>query len=127
MCNSVKSAKDFNKKGNGLQPYCKLCDRERSKKYYKENSEKQKKQIYAARKRRGENVRQYIRELKESTPCADCGIRYPYYVMDFDHQREKEFLVSRSVTCGKNLDAVKKEIEKCEIVCANCHRIRTHA
>ena len=129
-CSNCKVEKDqalFNKKGGGLQPYCKECDRERSRKYYIKNKEKQKKQIYASRKKRSDKIREYIRSIKESNPCSDCGIYYAYYVMDFDHQRDKEFLISRSVTDGKTLDAVKEEIDKCEIVCANCHRIRTYS
>lgn len=67
----------------------------------------------------------YIRELKNSTPCKDCGKNYPYYVMQFDHLRDKKFnigIMSPSIT----LEVAKAEIEKCEIVCANCHYARTY-
>jgi len=63
----------------------------------------------------------------KDVPCADCGKRYPHYVMDFDHVRgKKEFSIyrARQITmCRKRLAA---EIEKCEVVCSNCHRQRTH-
>ena len=66
-----------------------------------------------------------INSLKD-VPCKDCGGRFPSECMDFDHVRgPKLFNVG---TCSRNgvsetrLDA---EIAKCEIVCANCHRIRT--
>src|SRR5690349_12006022 len=63
-----------------------------------------------------------IKELKNK-PCMDCGKFYPPYVMDFDHVRgEKKFDLSR--LSGKAVTL--KEITKCELVCANCHRIRTH-
>ena len=67
-----------------------------------------------------------IQELKESSPCTDCKRVYPYYVMDFDHVRgEKKERVNRLVQRGQR-KAAYIEIEKCELVCSNCHRERTH-
>lgn len=59
-------------------------------------------------------------------PCADCGIRYPYYVMEFDHldSETKEFNVSAGVT-RVSYERLLAEIAKCDVVCANCHRFRT--
>ncbi len=75
-------------------------------------------------RRRREKLRSFVRQLKESAVCTDCKQKYPYYVMDFDHLENKEGLVSYF---AKNLQegALRRELEKCEIVCANCHRIRT--
>lgn len=70
--------------------------------------------------------KQYIRSLKERTPCADCGGHYPYWVMDFDHLRDKVFEISDMVFGTCNLRRLQAEIAKCEVVCANCHRERTH-
>ena len=69
---------------------------------------------------------QYLRDLKTSTPCVDCRINYPYYVMDFDHVRgTKQANVAELInTLSKK--KIDLEIAKCEIVCSNCHRIRTH-
>lgn len=57
----------------------------------------------------------------------DCGISYPYYVMDFDHRNGEEKLegVAALVNSGRR-KAVFEEIEKCDLVCSNCHRERTH-
>lgn len=69
---------------------------------------------------------QRLRRVKEESPCTDCGVSYPYYVMDFDHLRDKKFGLNRaSVPRGWN--AIQAEIDKCELVCANCHRQRTHS
>ncbi len=75
--------------------------------------------------RRREELRKYVRDLKMSTACKDCGESYPYYVMDFDHLENKEFSISRLVYAN-NKTKLRFELEKCEIVCANCHRIRTY-
>lgn len=67
-----------------------------------------------------------IRKIKE-TPCADCKIRYPYYVMQFDH-REGEIKIapiSIMLLCYA-FSKVLDEIKKCDIVCANCHAVRTY-
>jgi hypothetical protein len=58
--------------------------------------------------------------------CADCGVSYPPYVLDFDHLKDKSFGISRALQLGLELDKIKQEVKKCEIVCANCHRIRTY-
>jgi hypothetical protein len=67
---------------------------------------------------------QRIRDIKEQTPCADCGELFPYYVMDFDHLRDKK----RAVSNMRSYSEVKilEEIAKCDLVCANCHRERTY-
>lgn len=62
--------------------------------------------------------------LAKTKPCADCGREYPPYVMDFDHLRDKEFLVSQGKRVG--YQRLVAEIAKCDVVCANCHRERTH-
>ena len=70
--------------------------------------------------------KEYLKELKKR-PCADCGLSFPYYVMDFDHRDRS----TKSFTVGlmfnnKGWKLIKEEVEKCDIVCANCHRIRTY-
>ena len=69
---------------------------------------------------------QYIRDIKQNSPCMDCKISYPYYLMDFDHVRgQKQANVAELINTlsKKRIDA---EIAKCEVVCSNCHRARTH-
>lgn len=63
-----------------------------------------------------------IRKIKDQ-PCADCGKTYPYFVMDFDHRGDKDRSVSKMMT--RSLAKILAEIEKCDLVCANCHRVRT--
>ena len=68
----------------------------------------------------------YIRELKEKSPCLDCGEYYPYYVMDFDHVRGRKHKNVMELIPTLSKKKIDEEIAKCEIVCSNCHRIRTH-
>lgn len=72
-----------------------------------------------------EKKKERVRELK-SGPCADCDVSYPYYVMDFDHVRgEKYGAVGTMLATGYAMATVEAEIAKCDLVCANCHRVRT--
>lgn len=68
--------------------------------------------------------RQFLIDSR-SQPCLDCHQTYPYYVMEFDHTRGvKQFKVSEMTS--RSIDAIILEMEKCDVVCANCHRVRTH-
>lgn len=62
----------------------------------------------------------------KARPCADCGIQYPHYVMDFDHRdpTKKLFNISGGALRRKP-SLILAEIAKCDIVCANCHRERS--
>jgi hypothetical protein len=67
----------------------------------------------------------YIKKAKNK-PCADCGKKFPYYVLDFDHVKgKKSFNISSAVNMGVSLERLLEEIKKTEIVCSNCHRERT--
>ena len=68
----------------------------------------------------------YLRTLKENSPCVDCKIQYPYYVMDFDHVRGKKHKNVMELVPTLSKKIIDEEIAKCEIVCSNCHRERTH-
>ena len=70
--------------------------------------------------------RDAINQVK-NVPCADCGVRYPPYVMDLDHIRGMKMGdISDMVSASVSMDLIMEEVEKCEVVCANCHRERTH-
>ena len=124
-CYEFKVDSDFTKKKSGrdgLNASCRVCTRKRSKKHYQDRPD------YYAEKRaaRERQMRQLITKLKDM-PCADCGQRYPYYVMDFDHRDPsvKEANVSSMAKTGSKR-RILEEVAKCDVVCANCHRIRTY-
>lgn len=71
--------------------------------------------------------RAYVRDYKlENSICTDCGISYPPHMLDFDHLVDKKFNISGKGVKDNGMEAILAEIEKCEIVCANCHRHRTY-
>lgn len=83
---------------------------------------------YNTRRRKyRDNITKLIREHKEAIGCTDCGEKYPYYVLDLDHiGDDKSFNLSAYRNHTHDIEKIKEEIAKCEVVCANCHRIRTY-
>lgn len=78
--------------------------------------------------RRYKERRDYIRAYKTERSCADCGENDPI-VLQFDHvSGEKSFTIGSSISMyGMYPDyMLQEEIEKCDVVCANCHTRRTH-
>jgi hypothetical protein len=64
-----------------------------------------------------------LNEIKVTRGCADCGYNADAVALDFDHARgEKEFAISMS---KRSVKTILDEVAKCDVVCANCHRIRT--
>ena len=100
--------------------YCRWHHTEYQKQWYKNNPISN---LTSVRNRKA-RIREYIKVAK-SIPCKDCKISYPWYVMDFDHKKDKEFNLSEAARKLHSIERVKKEIAKCDVVCANCHRERT--
>lgn len=66
----------------------------------------------------------WIQGMKTGS-CQDCGQTYPPCVMDFDHRGDKKHNIGNMKTYSRK--TIRVEIAKCDLVCANCHRLRTEA
>jgi hypothetical protein len=100
-----------------------VIDRRRiARRHYEEN-----RSVYLSSKNRTrEQVQAYLRKVKD-VPCADCRVKYPFYVMQFDHLGDKAFNISMEGRNGSvSWARLRREVAKCEIVCANCHAERTY-
>jgi hypothetical protein len=103
--------------------YCRPCQAEYRRDHYLANREK-----YVAKAQtrnlelRAERTALLI-EYFESHPCSDCGETDPV-VLEFDHLRDKKFNIGGQLT-NYPWDVLLAEIEKCEVVCGNCHKRRT--
>jgi hypothetical protein len=123
-CRLVKPIEQFNfrYKARGIRHgYCKDCGKDLTRSHYKRTKAQYLKRNIASFARR----RQIVIEAKQK-PCADCGIQYPYYVMDFDHREGETKKFSLYKIHGATTKHILEEIAKCDVVCANCHRQRTH-
>ena|ERR1700687_5433537 len=91
------------------------------RRYRKKNPEVTEKYNKVSRRKR----KIFVDELKNN-PCSDCRKSYPPHVMDFDHVRGvKVQAVSALLRQTNDLERVRAEISKCDLVCSNCHRERT--
>ena len=96
------------------------------KRYGKTHYERNKKSYQERRRIIKKRNKDFINNIKKHDACTDCAAFDPR-VLEFDHLpgRGKVMEVSLMVDRGWSIENIKKEIDKCEIVCANCHRIRT--
>ena len=103
---------------DGLQDICKTCNNKRNRQRYADNPQYYKQSA----KERVSKTNEYLFTLK-SKPCTDCRQKFHPACMDFDHLYGKEQAIS--MIRGRSIEKILKEISKCELVCANCHRLRT--
>jgi hypothetical protein len=124
-CGECLPLSQFGVRTNGKpQHWCRACHCSYQREYYSRHKE----YYLDLQNDRVERNRRVIREAK-AVPCADCGQRYPHYVMDFDHRPGEKKCFNISIAAGQTRLSLQKmlaEIAKCDVVCANCHRERTY-
>ena len=93
--------------------------RKASLKYYRSHREERcKYRSEKVRKKRG-----YIQDYKLSHGCAVCGYNRCASALDFHHiGDDKEFTIGSMISRDYSLEKLKKEMDKCTVLCANCHR-----
>jgi hypothetical protein len=119
-CGVPKRRSAFGSRGNGKPTsWCRSCKRTHDRTVYAGN-----KAWYQRRnKNQRKELREYVASLKGG-PCSDCGHSFPPCAMDFDHVRgKKNRNVGSMLLSSRRL--IDEEVAKCDLVCANCHRIRT--
>lgn len=111
-----------NKAQGRRQVHCRTCQSAINQRQYQANREKRLAQVRANWLR----VKSAFDDLKRA-PCSDCGQTFHPCQMDWDH-RDGSVKVSSITKLLKNgrLVAARAELEKCDLVCANCHRMRTY-
>jgi hypothetical protein len=122
-CKVEKLEEEFNWKVRDVERMwcCRSCWRVYIAAHYHKN-----RALYKARnKTRAAKIRALLRKLKDF-PCVDCKQSFPSYVMDFDHLKDKKFCLAACVAKYPSDEQIMLEVAKCDVVCANCHRIRTH-
>lgn len=106
---------------------CKPCLREYQREANKRRSEcsKQKRRDHLNRIR--SDKRKLIESYKDDKSCKYCD-ECENACLEFHHlnPNEKDFQISRAVSSGKTWEEILIEIEKCDIVCSNCHK-KIHA
>lgn len=88
------------------------------RKFYALHSEQVKDEVSKRRKR----IRRWLQDFKSVLKCESCG-EDRAECLDFHHIGDKDVSVSQAVARGWGKDRIIKEIEKCTVLCANCHRV----
>jgi hypothetical protein len=108
----------------GLQAWCKDCRKEYDAAYHRRHRERRRLQ----KKQNRADFMGWYHALKEGKPCTDCGAVLPPRAMQWDHLPGNEKIDHvATLRQANNRRRILAEIAKCELVCANCHAVRTLA
>lgn len=108
-----------NTRKGGLSHECKACHKKYRKDYYINNHAKELERIT----KRKQKLKEWLKQYKSEVKCNRCPENH-IAVIDFHHMdvRKKELNISLVVRRGWSVKRIMKEIEKCEVLCSNCHR-----
>ena len=111
-CKRIKLISKFYKNAY----WCKKC----FSNYYKENRQHRINMSNSYIKRNLD----FVKKIKNNSLCTKCGFDNPI-ALDFHHRdpNQKSFELSGSSVGGRSLETIQEELDKCDILCANCHRI----
>lgn len=128
-CGERKPIEEFNwrwKHLNKRQSTCRTCQNEQKRNWYKRNKKTHIPNMVENRVKKQSAGREYVWSYLTTHPCLDCGEKDPI-VLEFDHVKgKKRASISRLLRNGHSVEVIQEEINKCEVVCANCHRRRTY-
>ena len=114
VCRYCGNTFEYERLGKNTQKYCSSVCRN------KINNDKEFKERYYL-----SPTKIWVRDYKSTHPCTDCKSLYPWYIMEFDHTSDDK-VKKISQLSNQSMEIVLKEIEKCDLVCVNCHRVRTY-
>ncbi len=126
-CAETKPVTDFGFKNRArglLQSWCRACERIYKKDWFLRNREHHMANVYARKLRVRSGTRVHVLAYLTDHPCVDCG-EGNLVVLDFDHVKSKRWNIAYMVSCGFAWATIEAEIQRCEVRCANCHRIKT--
>ena len=109
---------------DGRHPWCRDCFRAYERERYRGNGKGSSSNKLAAKYAHQDVIRKLIWDYLLEHPCIDCGQADPR-VLEFDHRDNvvKVAIISKMLDFTE--EKVLSEISKCDVRCANCHRLRT--
>ncbi len=116
---------DWKYKAEGIRKArCKVCVSVYSKDHYLKHKDVYKKRGVINGRLGKQRLAALVYRYLEGHPCIDCGQSNPV-LLDFDHRDNKFKSISEMIKSRYSWDKIKEEISKCDVRCANCHRMRT--
>lgn len=129
LCKKFKEIKYYNKsasKSDGLNNGCRDCMNDLARNNWN-NPQKREHYMRNHNKRRRSYIKrncEYVWNFLQENPCVDCG-EDNIVMLEFDHIYDKQANISEMTNWGAALKTLKEEMSKCEVRCANCHRLKT--
>lgn len=126
-CFITKPIEEFNFKDKARgkrQAQCQICTREAIRNHYYKHVDYYHRKAQKRRKLLQVLLKQFLIDYLQTHPCVDCNEK-DIIVLEFDHLRDKTREIGTFLQNGYPINTVKKEIEKCEVRCANCHKRKT--
>lgn len=127
-CFLLLDEENFNWKIKNIKKasYCKTCSRIYIKNHYKENKNYYLEKAKKRNKINKEALQKYIANYLNFHHCIDCG-EQNILVLEFDHRErnKKSYNISHIMRNSMTIEKLANEIKKCDVRCANCHRIKT--
>jgi hypothetical protein len=121
-CGITKAEGAFPRSHTGQFSYCSECRREYDRRYYAEHGRMLR---LVRQKAHKDEARGWLRAQKEGAACVDCHESFPACAMQWDHRPGERKLTEISRMAGRDRLVILDEIKKCDLVCANCHALRT--
>ncbi|HCR71839.1 MAG TPA: hypothetical protein DIW23_10375 [Anaerolineae bacterium] len=126
-CNQWKDEEEFNWRYKALgirHPTCRDCHKPFRRNWYENNKERHLEQVKQRKHEARRVAREFALQYLCEHPCIVCGESDPR-VLEFHHYNNKHRALSVMIAGGYPVKTIQKEIDKCDVLCANCHRKRT--
>lgn len=127
-CSTLKSIADFTHnraRPDGFNSQCKSCKRVVQRNWYAKNKARHVANVARRRRAAEATIIKRILQYLSCHPCIDCGEMNPV-LLEFDHVRgNKVNSVCNLISRGCGWDKIEAEINKCEVRCCRCHRLKT--
>ena len=125
-CGDMKALDDFAWRRIRLgqrDNYCRPCRAAYKQGHYAANRQRYIDLAKLRKQRLAIERARFLVEYFHSHPCVDCGETDPL-VLEFDHRGDKSFEIARGLR-DRSWKAILAEMDRCDVICANCHRRRT--
>jgi hypothetical protein len=126
-CKKLQSVREYNWRNSNAgrrHSFCKKCHSNYRRNHYLLNRDKYLKKARNWNRNQTIKLRSYIADYLSSHACVDCGQR-DIRVLDFDHTDQKKMGICAMIRNCHSINSIKLEISRCQVRCANCHRIKT--
>ncbi len=123
-CKKLKNDEDFNWRWKALgirHVTCRECQKTHRRNWYENHKEQHLENVKIRKYEVRKEARQYVLNYLSAHPCTNCGESDPV-VLEFHHLYGKDKAISKMVADGWSIGRIQQEIDKCVVLCANCHR-----